>query len=93
MVIAYLKQLKLRTENGFTHQRRVLAKRVNMSNLIDKSNNITKTVGEFFIIWFVSFCKLIDALTGILSLGIIYTSLGLWSAKQLARYRCKTKSF
>jgi hypothetical protein len=56
---------------------------------MNRSENMTKTVGEFFLIWFIPFCKLADGIISILTFGIFYTSFTLWSCKQLARYRMK----
>jgi len=56
---------------------------------MNKSENMAKTVGEFFLIWIIGFCKLADGIVSIFTFGIFYPSFALWSAKQLAKYRSK----
>lgn len=60
----------------------------NYMTLWSKSNNISKTAGEFFILWiFCPLTNLIDTIVPLLTLGIFWTSFGLWGATKLARYR------
>ena len=56
---------------------------------IKKSENMTGTIQEFFILWFVALCKLIDGIFSLLFFGMIYINLTLWSCVLLARYRQK----
>jgi len=42
--------------------------------------------------WLCAFCLLLDGLIGVLTIGFIRTSVALWSAKIVARYRYKNNN-
>ena len=56
---------------------------------IEKSKNMTGTIKEFFILWFIGLCKLTDGIFSLLCFGMAYINLTLWSCVLLARYRQK----